>query len=208
MRAVCVCAGVCRVVDICRLKHFVSIDVLMLILLTWNPHISVWYGIWINTTSLVYIQLFPFFHYVLNAITPDCSFSSPHPALWKLLWDYTAQDVLQQCPTIFLNDFTFTHPIQRGVLECIDCLSLFTQAMLEMFPPQNREKISPADARWGLHRPRWNQMSSTITLKCASLLILPLNTQVATELGCMLWRDRKLCFFWVKFLQDQTACLK
>lgn len=33
-------AGVCRVMDTCRLMHFVSMDVLMLILLTLSPCIS------------------------------------------------------------------------------------------------------------------------------------------------------------------------
>lgn len=34
------CAVVCRVMDTCRLMHFVSMDVLMLILLTLSPCIS------------------------------------------------------------------------------------------------------------------------------------------------------------------------
>lgn len=130
------CAGVCRVTAICRLKYFVSIGVLI-ILLTQSPHISVWYGACINTVSLMAIQLFPFFptFYVLNGIIPSTfrivktshnNFSQNRS--W-LLQDDIAQYVLHQRPTIFFYSsmtLRLLIPFKRCVLDCIHCLYLFT----------------------------------------------------------------------------------
>lgn len=131
----CAHAGVCRVMDICRLTRFVSINVLMLILLTWSSSISVWYGVCINIISLVYIQLSPFFTvYVLKAIpafffhilkTSHNNFSQNRS---QLLQDCIAQDVLHQCPTIFFYSSMTLHlliPFKEAYLNSsIVCTSL------------------------------------------------------------------------------------
>lgn len=150
--------------DACSLMHFVSTDVIVLILITQSQQRSVWGGV-----CLTCVHIFPFFTFWFKSSNSSfflfCIVKISHSHFSqnrsRLLQDYTAQNVLHQYPeTFFYSSMTlhFLTPFKAVYLNTLIVWTSLpsTQATLKMFLSEKRENIPTGSAALELHRPRWH----------------------------------------------------
>lgn len=102
---------------------------------------------------------------------------------------------------LFLNDFTFPHPIQSRVLEHIDCLDLFTFHTGNTQNVPFREEGEHSYWQCCIRIAQTQVASKWALLECSSLLLSSRNIQFAIEFGFTLWGEDGLCFSWLNWCQ-------
>lgn len=146
------------------LMHFVSTDVVVLIVITQSQQRCVWDGI-----CLTCVHNFPFSTFWLKSSNSSffflCIVKTSHSHFSQnrshLLQDYTAQDVLHQYPGTFFNSSTTLHFLTPFKAMYLNTLIVWaslpsTQATLKMFLSEKRGNIPTGSAALELHRPRWH----------------------------------------------------